>query len=57
MDLVWYGREAGVDYTQCKDLEKRARDSSVKMQEREKALKELSVCRKNAEKKFLDNQK
>lgn len=55
---IWFGmgEKAGVDYTHCKELETKAKDSSVEMQDREKAFKELSVCRKNAEKKFLEKQ-
>lgn len=56
---IWFGmgESAGVDYTHCKKLEARAKDSSVEMKERERAFKKLSICRKNAEKKFLEKQK
>lgn len=56
---IWFGmgESAGVDYSHCKSLETTAKDTSRAMPERQKAMKELSVCRKEAEKKFLDSQK
>lgn len=54
---IWFGmgESAGVDYSQCKVLETKAKDSGLAMSERQQAMKELSACRKTAESKFLES--